>query len=64
MGMGLDKSMEDKIAVLKDDIFYYEQQHKKLIRDREIVAAQIQMYENMIRIGKVKLKEYEGESQK
>lgn len=64
MGTGLDKSMEDKMAVLKDDIFYYEQQYKKLVRDREINAAQIQMYENMIRIGKAKLKEYEDESQK
>lgn len=52
-------NMEDKIAVLKDDIFYYEQQRKKLIRDREIAAAQIQMYENMIRIGEAKLQEYE-----
>lgn len=51
--------MEDKMAVLTDDIFYYEQQRKKLVRDREIAAAQIQMYENMIRIGEAKLQEYE-----
>lgn len=52
-------STEDRMAVLKDDIFYYEQQRKKLVRDREIAAAQIQMYENMIRIGEAKLQEYE-----
>lgn len=50
---------EDRMAVLKDDIFYYEQQRKKLVMDREIAAAQIQMYENMIRIGEAKLQEYE-----
>lgn len=52
-------NMEDKMAILKDDIFYYEQQRKKLVRDREIAAAQIQMYDNMIRIGEAKLQEYE-----
>ena len=52
-------NIEDKMAILKDDIFYYEQQRKKLVRDREIAAAQIQMYENMIRIGEAKLQEYE-----
>lgn len=54
-------SIEDRMAVLKDDIFYYKTQLKKLIRDREIVEAQIEMYKNMIRIGEVKLEEYSYE---
>lgn len=52
---------EEKVSLLKDDIFYYKKQLKKLIRDREIAAAQIEMYKNMIRIGEVKLEEYSYE---
>lgn len=48
---------EDRSSILKNDIFFYKEQQKKLIRDREIAAAQIEMYENMIRIGEAKLEE-------
>lgn len=58
------KDYKDLISVLSDDIAYYKDQKRKLIREREIASAQIVMYENMIHIGEIKPKEYEENANK
>lgn len=42
------KDYEELIDFLEGDIEYYKSAKQKMIRERDIAAAQVDMYENMI----------------